>query len=349
MAIKDIIKGRKSDNQINRVEQFSYSNWMDIFNNPATKKYSDVYSWIIFNTIFSGIRNVEFYCKEDDSVYFSDIQKIVSFLDRYAIALVWQMWSLGFMCLGIDKQGKLYIPKPNAIRKDSNGNVSNFDIVLYSDTYMFSGKSDFDILKNDFSYLDKTKNGMEYLTEHFGAFAFLCGKGMPLNAADKEEFVKNIKDKYGISREKMQLYPFTNEIDIKQLDLSVDKLDLSGKINDEIKTILAYFRIPYEMVAISGQSTYANREQAIKDFYSNCISPIAEDLLKIGRYVIRKNRKLMIPSEILTWRIINVSELEDDRSGRIDFDLKVVSLIEKMKNLGLDTEEYENILKEKSI
>ena len=321
-------------------QYYAYGNyWFTPLDKCERRRYSDIYLWLVLQPIFYGLRNVN---------YFSEIEtketdKIVDFLDSNLQALVWQWWNLGYMCVGKDEKGNYYMPQYKDIRKDNNGKVTNFDMVIYSEKYMFERKSDFAIIKESLEAIDTYKNGDINLTENFGALGILTGKGLPTSPADKEDFQRQLKGRYGIQKEKNQLLLTTMPLDFKQFTLPVKQLELPEKIEDEVKTLCRYFNVPTDLVI--GGSTFDNQKQATINFYRNCISGLAEVALKLGRYMMRSIPMLLIPSDKLTFKLDNVAELEDDRTSDVEFKIKVAELIKSMKEIDLDTTDYEDLLK----
>ena len=103
--------------------------------------------------------------------------------------------------------------------------------------------------------------------------------------------------------------------------------------------LCGHFGVPYDLIPMSGQSTYANQAAAIVDFYRNCIMPLAEQILSLGRYVI-KCKYVTIPTSALTFTIDNVAELADDRTAAVDYKLKVAELAKQMRDMGMELPEY---------
>ena len=329
---------RRSENQVGTVipQNVAGLGW-----SITHKKYADVYLWIILNRILRGLANVRFHPSEvvNNESSRNDIEGLCRFVENNINVLVYMLWTKGCAVIGRDDRKKKYfVPSPSDIRFDSNGKVMKYDNVVYSTSYSLTQKTDFDIIKENVKYIDIIKSADDYLTETLGAMAVMSGKAMPITEADKEDFQKEIKTRYGITRDKYQIMLMSHEVTLQQLSLPIKDLDLQGKVKEEMKAIAGYFGVPYDLIPFSGASTYANQEQAVKQFYSDCVSPIAETLLSLIRYMMRN--KYMLPSYFTTFSIDNVPELEDDRMADIEYKLKVAELAEKMRDLGVDNEKY---------
>lgn len=300
------------------------------------QKYSDAYLWMIIGQIFQGLNNVAFVNNSSDRT----LNIISDWLTVNSQVLIWQMWDRGFVVLDFDGEHEPHIVT-DRVRVDTNGKVTGYRYVYYSTTYRFARRSSFDIIKDNLTFIDKIKNGDEYLTTTLGAFGILCGKTMPINAADKDNFLKRLRRTVGIEQEKVQFEIFNSEVDFKQVDFHMKDLALEEKLQNEFKTIAGYFNVPYDLLPVSGQSTYANQLQAIRTFYSNCISPLAEQILDIGRYLV-VHSDINVPARLLSFRIDNVPELGDDRTADIEYKQKVAAFCATVleNNLPVDLSGY---------
>lgn len=338
MALKDIFK-RKSANSVNHVQRFGSVNLFSAL--VSRKKYSDVYFWIVVSRIMRGLQNV---CYDFNAELATDKMRIalydlVHFLNNNLSSLVWQLWNNGVVVLEMDEHKRWYCVDYDRLRFDGYGRVMGHDYVLYSEPYMFLHRSDLAILRETLTAIDVYKNSDIYLTKTFGAFGILSGSEMGINAADKEELQSQLKERAGTTEAKDQFIISNSALNFHQIDFKIKELQLSDKVKDEIKVLCAHFGIPYDLIPMSGQSTYANQSAAIVDFYRSCISPLAEQVLSLARYIVLK-RFIDIPTQVVTFHIDNVAELADDRTATLDYKLKVADLAKKMYDLGMDVPDY---------
>ena len=340
MALIDRFRrGRKSVNSVNHVQRFGAVNFFSSF--VSRKKYSDVYYWLVISRIFRGLQNVCFDVAQDvgsDKVKMQ-LSDLLRFLNNNLTALVWQLWNNGFIVMETDKNGKWYSVPFDKIQTNGNGAVINHDYVLYSEPYMFLRKNDVTLLKETLGAIDVYKNSDIYLTKTFGAFGILSGSEMGINAADKEEIQEQLKERAGTTEAKDQFIISNSPINFSQIDFKIKELQLPDKVKDEIKVLCAHFGVPYDLIPMSGQSTYANQTAAIVDFYRSCISPLAEQILSLARYIVLK-KYVTIPTTAITFRIDNVAELADDRTAMIDYKLKVADLAKRMSELNIELPDY---------
>lgn len=311
----------------------------------GSKRYADAYLWMILTRIFSGMRNVRFFVdSRRDPKELMPVYAVMDFIEANFANLIWLYWSYGYIVIGRDARGKYVIPDYTKLRKDVHGNIVGDYVTYYSETYRFALKSHFDLIRENVGNLDTIKNGQDYLTRSLGALGILSSKSAPMFEEDKDEMNRTLKRKYGIREDQFQILLFDTDVNYQQMSLPIKDLELAERIKDEIKLIAGFFHVPYDLIPFAGQSTYANQEQAVRVFYSDCISTLAEVALAVGRQCIKDMKTLLIPSSVLTFKIDNVSELEDDRTATIEYKIKVAKLIKTMKESGLDTTQYEEQL-----
>ena len=333
---------RKSTNAVNHPVIFGAVNFFSSL--VSRKKYSDVYFWLIVSRIFRGLQNVAFYT--DPALVEPKKQMkldsgLLRFVNTNLNTMVWSLWQDGVLVINKNVSGKWEIVPFDKLRFDGRREVQGYRYVLYSEPYMYLGKGDISVIRENLTAIDVYKNSDIYLTKTFGAFGILSGKDMGINAADKEELQQQLKEHAGTTEAKDQ-FLFTNSpLDFHQIDFKIKELELSDKVKDEVKALCGYFGVPYDLIPLSGQSTYANQAAAIVDFYRNCVTPLAEQILSLLRYVVLVDKEYRdIVSRAVTFRIDNVAELADDRTAAVNYRLKVAELAAKMRELGMDIPEY---------
>lgn len=338
MALIDRFRRRKSTNSVNHVQGFGAVNFFSSL--ISRKKYSDIYYWLVISRIFRGLQNVCFDVSQDvDSAKIkTQLSDLLRFLNANLTALIWQLWNNGVVVLETTNEGKWYAEPYERLQFDGNGAIIGHKYVLYSEPYMFLRKTDVLLLKETLGAIDTYKNSDIYLTKTFGAFGILSGSEMGINAADKEELQQQLKDRAGTTEAKDQFIISNSPLTFAQIDFKIKELQLPEKVKDEIKVLCAHFGVPYDLIPMSGQSTYANQTAAIVDFYRSCISPLAEQILSLARYIVLK-KYVNIPTQAVTFRIDNVAELADDRTAMIDYKLKVADYAAKLYDLGIDIPE----------
>lgn len=333
MSFLDRLFSRNSTNRLKLSSGFFSLN----FGFEEKLRAADIYLWCIFNRIFGGLKNVVYTCENEHN------KSLTTFLSNNLLQLVWLLWEYGYMVVDVDAKGNYYIPDYSLIRLNGEGAVSNYPFVLYSEPYQFRGLTDIVLIRETLKSIGVYKSAEAYLTETFGAVGIMTGKGMPVNPTEKEAFERAIKEGFGIQKDKRQIIVSSMPLDFSTMDFHTKDLELREKINDAYSLLCNYFNIPIDLVF--GRSTYANQEQAFKDFYKNCISPLAEKVLELGRYIIKRDPHNLTPSSALTFRIDNVEEMRDDhRIVDTEYVRNLLDNIKISRELNLPTIELENEL-----
>ena len=340
MAIRDIFTRRRSENSVNHVQTWGAVNFFSQF--TSSKKYSDMYLWLIVSRIFRGLQNIRYELSpEVNGRARMSLESLLRFFNTNLQTLVWQLWQNGFVVIEKNNLGNWYAVPYDDIRLDGYGAVQDYRNVVYSEAYMYMRKSDIQVVRENLNAINDYKNADIYLTKTFGAFGILSGTDLGINAADKEELQRNLKSHAGTTEAKDQFVISSSPLNFHQIDFKIKDLALDDKVKQEIMALAGYFGVPYDLIPMSGKSTYDNQRQAIIDFYRNCVTPLAEVVLSLGRYVIRHDKAYtLIPTEALTFTIDNVAELADDRTADVDYKTKVADLALKMKELGITVPDY---------
>lgn len=345
--LTDILRGRgrQVENSVNHVVD-TYTTFTPV--NIGCKRFADSYVMQVLGLIFRGLRNVR-YCVDEEFAHSNtkDVEKIADFFNREIQQLVWDAWQYGYIVIEQGESGLYYVPNHTKIHTDKRREVIGYDLVTYTESYRFLGKSDMEVIKDHIDRLDRLVNADDYLTQSLGALGILSGTTLGLTPQDKKDFLDGIKRNIGITREQYQFIVMSNPVDFKQVNLPIADLKLSEKVKDELQVIAGQFGVPYDLIPLSGKSTYDNQEQAVVSFYRNCISPLAEMVLDLGRYTLRVRSQELIPSRALTFTLDNVPELKHDRQdleAKIERDTKIVDLISKAEMAGIDLQHYKDIL-----
>lgn len=301
----------------------------------ARKKYSDVYLWMVLNKIFAGMRSVDFHFVTDEG---EEGKKLCTFLENNANIMLWQWWSRGFVSVAIKEYG--YEVVTENIMLDGGGHVIEPEgktwVTFYCDEYAIARKTPFGIIKNELEEIDALRSSDNYLTLSLGAIGILTGRELGMSELDKERFLDEVKSKVGTTPDKYQFLIATGAVEYKPINIPVKDLNLDGKAERSLKLICDYFNVPYDIISFSGASTYANMEQAVKLFYSNCISSLAEMLLSVGRHIIKRKTDWIVSSSSLTFSIDNTSVVTDERAKDLAMLKDAAETVTALQTAGID-------------
>lgn len=350
MTLNDIRKSNNTINELVKTDVFS------VFGAMTRRKFSDVFIWTLLTKIFHALHNVAFFVNTElhDQKSAGRIQRLIDFITENGDALIYYYYRYGYIIIVpvYNRAGRVVkwrIPDyGKEVRKGSDGVPCDaegkpYKVVYFSQQYRFERRSDFDVVRENLNSIDTYAGADIYLSETLGAFGILCGKSLPISEQDKQSFFERLRNKVGIGRNKMQIVPFNTEVGWHQINLPIKDLALNEKIKEQFQIVAGYFGVPYDLLPLAGNSTYDNQKQAIINFYSSCISPLAEVLLSVLRYASRY--EAVVPSRFLWFRIDNVPELLKERPIDTEYKLSLLELREKMIAAGLDVEEIDNEIK----
>lgn len=289
---------------------------------------------LVMNKIYQGMQNVTWESTEINYL----ANDIANFIDRNANLLVNSYWYNGFMCIMVDKDNTIRLPRQNELRMDTEGRVVNRDaIVIYSDYYAINRQTHISLIKPVLHTIDTHANNSLFASDNLGALGIISGTNVPISPAAKKELQEHLRKDYGVGDDQFNFILSNGELKYQSIDLKLDELDFSGNIKTNLEYICHFFNVPTDFVF--GNSTYANQEQAILVFYQNAIMPLAEILLKLARTVFIYMDNDLKPSTVLTYKITNVPQLNSSLSKESEEKIKYLELLQKLQDTGIvDTE-----------
>lgn len=138
---------------------------------------------------------------------------------------------------------------------------------IYSDTYMIFGRTDYYTCKDLFLHIDNLLNAINATTENLGAMGILspestAGVMGKMGETEKERIQKDWRDNYGLKVGKWSIMISNTPTKFQQISLPIKDLELTEKLKNAIQILAGYLEVPYELIATSANSTYANRFDA---------------------------------------------------------------------------------------
>ena len=165
-----------------------------------------------------------------------------------------------------------YVRKSDAVQT-VNGwffNGQQLD-VFYSDTFEVFGMSDGTMLKDTLKAIDNALNANQTVIKRLGVVI----TGTPeqpsqnpqitqMDGVEKDEMEKEIQTDYGMLEEQKQFLLFRRPMRLQRIALGGKDLMITETVETFTKILCDATNIPYDVMAMSGQSTFANQEQAEK-------------------------------------------------------------------------------------
>lgn len=143
------------------------------------------------------------------------------------------------------------------------------------------GKSRLCGLENTIRNIIQAEEAIYSLNKDRGAQGMLVNKtknvtgNVPLLPGEKERIQREYNMRYGLGVDQDKVLITNSDLEWKQMTFNVRDLMLFEGIDANIQRLSDAFDYPYELLANSKGSTYANRLEAKRDWYQNTIIPTA--------------------------------------------------------------------------
>lgn len=143
------------------------------------------------------------------------------------------------------------------------------------------GKSRLSGLESTIRNIIQAEEAIYSLNKDRGAQGMLVNKtknvtgNVPLLPGEKDRIQQEYKMKYGLGVDQDKVLITNSDLEWKQMTFNVRDLMLFEGIDANIQRLSDAFDYPYELLANSKGSTYANRLEAKRDWYQNTIIPTA--------------------------------------------------------------------------
>lgn len=296
------------------------------------KPFGKLYLQTALNWIFNGVSNISFETVGGVSNYTAN--GICSFLDNNASLLVSQWLGMGFLAVFYDRDHNYKIANSNDLRFDQFGRVINRNtVVVYSPIYQTEKKGYMMLAKPAIQLLDTLANTLSESAGTMGVLPILSGNSIPANPQFKEQLSEAMTKTYGWGADQLKYFLSQQELKVDKIDLQIKDLELRDNLLATFTALLNYFEIPVDLVI--GNSTYDNVREAKVFFYENTIKKYAENFLKLGRNLLTASNEF-IPQNTITYRLTNVSGLENTLKERCEQTNAYIDTLLKLKEAGVD-------------
>ena len=263
----------ETDSKKRPVAQKSYNGVMGF--RMARGNYSDALVSAIFKKIFKRLNLIDFTVNHPVPLvagmakYFLNNELNVAFAE---------LFNNGFLLFlkKKDANGKLtgikYIRKAQATQSLNEWTYDGQELeIFYSDTYEIFGMSDAALLKDTLKAIDNSLNASQTVIKRLGAVIV----GTPEQPAQNPQMVqidkdtkelleKDTQNDYGMLDEQKQFMFLRRPLKLQRIALGGKDLLITENVEMFTKILCDNMDIPYDVMAMSGQSTFANQEQAEK-------------------------------------------------------------------------------------
>ena len=298
----------------------------------------------ILTQIWQGASNITF---KGSGKPLMVVEDITTFIDRNSTLLINQWIQWGYMVVFYDRKRNYRIPSYEELKFDTNGRIINkFAVVVYSPQYQTERSSLIKIAIPVIGSINKMAGSDDYLTETLGCLSILSGQDLPSNVAQKENFLKNFSQTYGIGEDKYQFLLSNREIKVTPINPPIKELGFSEKIEKSYKWLANLFGVPLQLL-FSDSSTFNNVKEAKLYFMNNTIRFYAEQILKVGRELLTASNEF-IPQNEITYKFQNTPELEKSLSAACEERSVYLKYLMDLKAAGIDVSKELNELYQES-
>lgn len=263
----------ETDSKKRPVAQKSYNGVMGF--RMARGNYSDALVSAIFKKIFKRLNLIDFTVTHTEPLV---VGMAKYFLNNELNVAFAELFNNGFLLFlkKKDANGKLtgikYIRKAQATQSLNEWTYDGQELeIFYSDTYEIFGVSDAVLLKDTLKAIDNSLNASQTVIKRLGAVIV----GTPEQPAQNPQMVqidkdtkelleKDTQNDYGMLDEQKQFMFLRRPLKLQRIALGGKDLLITENVEMFTKILCDNMDIPYDVMAMSGQSTFANQEQAEK-------------------------------------------------------------------------------------
>lgn len=263
----------ETDSKKRPVAQKSYNGVMGF--RMARGNYSDALVSAIFKKIFKRLNLIDFTVTHTEPLV---VGMAKYFLNNELNVAFAELFNNGFLLFlkKKDENGKLtgikYIRKAQATQSLNEWTYDGQELeIFYSDTYEIFGVSDAVLLKDTLKAIDNSLNASQTVIKRLGAVIV----GTPeqptqnpqmvqIDKDTKELLEKDTQNDYGMLDEQKQFMFLRRPLKLQRIALGGKDLLITENVEMFTKILCDNMDIPYDVMAMSGQSTFANQEQAEK-------------------------------------------------------------------------------------
>lgn len=235
-------------------------------------KYSDAILLGIFKKIFKRFGLVDFVVNSQD---ITTISFVNYFLNNQLPQAFAELFNNGYILIEYDKStGRFKYWQKTEVNqygnefKTKDGKELH---VFYSDTFKVFGKSDGELLKHTLDGVNDALNAQRTVIKRLGAVVVGTPEqpsqnpqAVSISDTDKEALEKDIQTDYGMLDDQKQFMFLRRSLKLTRIALGGKDLLITESVEMFTKILCDAMNIPYDIMAMSGQSTYANQEQAEK-------------------------------------------------------------------------------------
>lgn len=280
--------------------------WNGMFASISTGTYSEAIIKMVLAPIFDELKKVVFYA---DPLYTGQVGSIADFLNDNYTTIYKYFFEKGFCALTVGNRlefdNKCYVKKSDQFTLSLSNPISakTFELEFFQ-------KSSKQLVQDVLDNINTGLTAQKAITKILGQFTFFSKEKEGANErvvpiTETERLAFEAKFNTIFSGDNVgSAVSFTNaNLKKDTIVFPMEKLQIVDNVGFMILILAGVMNVPYDLIPITGKSTYANQEEAINYLRTHTVSGIAENILTLGRKVL-KFKYPALPNRALDYKII---------------------------------------------
>jgi len=310
IGIRNIFK-----NTVEPVPAMPSETWNGLWASVTTGMYSESMIKMVLAPIFDELKKVKFiidpsYKGQAEEV---ELQRIATFLNENYTIIYKYFFEKGFCALDINKKNGALTFDNQAMPHVKNQFELEISNPISAKTFEldFFQKAPKKLLADVIENINTGLTAQKAITKILGQFTFFSKEKEGANERvvamtdlEKEKFETKFNtiftgDNVGSA------VSFTNaNLKRDTILFPMEKLQIVDNVGFMILILAGVMNVPYDLIPITGKSTYANQAEAIAYLRTHTCTGIAENILTLGRKVL-KQRVSTAPKSALQYEFID--------------------------------------------
>ena len=213
-------------------------------------KFADAIFLGIVKKILEGLQNTEYHLKDEGRISLERKKLFYSFVNIFENQI--EQVLIRYL-----QDGAVFF-----VRDFEDGIISLLDArfkekathAIYSTSYKLHGKSDTQILREDFQHIDNILNAVSTSVKRMGALVLLTpkdGNSLPvmMDEADIKEFEQDLAKDYGTLDAQSPVKIMRRSFDVSNISLAGATLRTNENLQTAVKIVCDVLEVPYEIVS----------------------------------------------------------------------------------------------------
>lgn len=243
------------------------------------RRYADIVLQSIVGQIFNCVDTIELYQNGNYIVEDGRIANVRAIITLHFREMFWDLFNKGYFVLLMRGDEFEYMPAKYVNQIGDDGYVTTElegrveARVFYEKNYSSTNKTMLQVCQSTLDYIDNVLNTATTGNAKLGNLTIFSPPyndvgGEVLSENERAEIEKEIATRYGGLDTQSSLMIFPKSIDVKNVSFDFGKLQLLPQLEMAVKNLCGYLQVPYDILPLSGQSTFNNQENAYSMLYA---------------------------------------------------------------------------------